>query len=143
VSHTPASSTRDHTDTRRTEESHNGLATVAIVCGILGTIAGALSLMGLLPILMAIVGLVLGVAGLITGGQAWSAAKHDRTSNAAAIAGTLLSALAVILSVWSLVDIGTEMDRLDDAVTQLEQEAGDVAEGDVQLEDADPDEITD
>jgi hypothetical protein len=141
VSHTP-SSTRDHTDTRRSAESHNGMATVAIVCGILGSIAGALSLMGMLPILMAIIGLVLGVAGLITGGQAWSAAKRDRTSNGAAIAGTLLSALALILSAWSLIEIGTEMDRLDDAVTQLEQEVGDVAEGDVQLEDADPDEIT-
>jgi hypothetical protein len=144
MSHTPRTTRDTDVRSRDRQDSRTGTSTVAIVCGVLGTLAGALSMMGMLPLMLGLIGLVLAVAGLIVGSTTWSRARDEHASGAgAAMAGAGLSALALVLSVVGIVQVGADMQRLDDALTQLQQEGSDVAEGDVGTEDLDPDAITD
>jgi hypothetical protein len=121
-------------DTRTGDDGSTELGSPgsAMVLGILGAIAGALALGGIVPLMLGIVGLVLAVAGLVAGVTSYTTAKDlPRGNTGAAIGGILLSALALVLSAIPVIDISSQFQDLGEAVEQLEQEGTDVAEGDL------------
>lgn len=96
---------------------------IANVCGVVGLLAAAASLLGFFPLLTGLVGVVLGVAGVILGSMAWSQARHTPAiTNGTAIAGTLLSVLAVALAAISIALVGAEIRSLDATISELEDE---------------------
>jgi hypothetical protein len=126
--------TTDRHDTRADTDgrSNVGSAGTGMVLGILGAIAGALALGGILPLMLGIVGLVLAVAGLVAGVTSYTIAKRvPRGSTGAALGGIVLSALALVLSAIPVIDVSAQFQDLGDAVERLEREGTDVAEGDV------------
>lgn len=120
------------------------MPSVATVCGVLGLLAGIVSLVGILQLLSGLVGVVLGVAGVVLGTLAWMQARRNPlVTNGTAIAGTVFSIGALVLSGISMALIGGELQDLDSAVTQLQEEAEDVGSQVEEGADDAADEVTD
>jgi heme A synthase len=111
------------------EPASAAMTSVAVVCGVVGLLAAAASLLDVFQLLSGVLATVLGVAGAILGALAWSQARRNPgVTNGAPLAGMLLSIVAIVLGVLSVALVGAELQDLDATVSELQSEAEEFGE---------------
>lgn len=100
------------------QSSTNGMAVAALVLGIIGAV------FGLIPITF-FIALICGVLALIFGIVGWRKANRGAERKGMAIAGLVLSLVALGLGVLGANIVGDVADELDQQFEELEREFGD------------------
>lgn len=104
-----------------------GTASTGIGLGVLGTLAGLVSIVGIYHMLMGVAAAILGAIGLLIGFVAWRRANNQTGASAgtkgtnSSIAGAAFGALAVVLGIVGMVAVGGTTD-VDEGVDQIEQD---------------------
>jgi hypothetical protein len=89
-----------------THRPSNGLGVAALVLGIVAAVLALIPVVNVLALLLGIVGFILGLVG-------WQRARRGQATNRGqALAGTVLSAIAVVLSVVILALVGNALGDL-------------------------------
>ena len=86
-----------------------GLAVAALVLGIIGALMGLIPLFGFLAIILGVVGLVLGVLGR----------SKQRTGRGMALAGVILSVVAIGLGIFGMVTVGQIVDDFETNMKEI------------------------
>ena len=91
----------------------NGLGITAVILGPIGILFGLIPLTGFVAIICGIIGGILGAVGISR------ASKHQATNRGVAITGTILSALALALGIWGVVTVARAVDKLGDDLESI------------------------
>jgi hypothetical protein len=84
----------------------NGLGIAALCLGIIGMIFGLIPFTGFIAAALGAVGVILGLVGFS------HARKHIATNLKTAIAGSILSVIAIALGIWGMVIVFTSFNQL-------------------------------
>lgn len=79
---------------------HGGLGIAAFVLGVVGLIGCWVPLLGILAAVVAVIGLAMGIAGIVS-------ANNKNRKKGLAIAGTILSAVAIVIVIASQILYGS------------------------------------
>jgi hypothetical protein len=94
------------------ERQGNGLAVASLVLGIVGAVMGLIPLTGFIAIICGLLGVIFGFVG-------WRKASSGAGRKGMAIAGLILSAIALTLGVVGLVIMNDAVNELDRELNKL------------------------
>jgi predicted PurR-regulated permease PerM len=97
------------------EKPGNGLATAALVLGIVGVVFGLIPLTFFIALICGVLALIFGVIG-------WRAANKGRGRKGLAVSGTVLGVVALLLAFAGIFIIGEAADDLQNELDQINQD---------------------
>ncbi len=95
----------------------NGMATAALVLGIIGVVCGIIPLLFFVSLPLGVLGLVLGILGRR------KATKSNISGKGTALAGAILGAIALVLGIIGVVVVVNAVDEVDNIFDELGGEA--------------------
>jgi hypothetical protein len=97
------------------EKPGNGLATAALVLGIVGAVFGLIPLTFFIALICGVLALIFGIIG-------WRAANKGRGRKGLAVSGTVLGIVALLLAFAGIFIIGEAANDLQDDLDEINQE---------------------
>lgn len=103
------------------EKLGNGMAVAGLVLGVVGVVFGLIPFTFFIAFICGLLGLIFGLIG-------WRKPKKNprRGGKGMGIVGSILSAIALALSIWGMTIVFGAVEDIDDAFQEFEEEMEDV-----------------